>query len=50
VLSDGATLDVDGDVRELGTSDWVLIPAGTPHRLLTAQPGTTWLAAHRFPE
>jgi hypothetical protein len=50
VLSGGATLDVDGDVRELATRDWVLIRAGTPHRLLTAQPGTTWLAAHLHPE
>jgi cupin 2 domain-containing protein len=50
VLSGGATLDVDGDVRELGTNDRVLLPAGTPHRLLTARPGTTWLAAHLHPE
>jgi cupin 2 domain-containing protein len=41
VLSRGATLDVDGNIRELRTHDWVLVRAGTPHRLLTAQPGTT---------
>ena len=50
VLSGEATLDVDGDLRELGTNDWVLLRAGTPHRLLTAQPGTTWLAVHLHPE
>lgn len=50
VLSGGATLDVDGDIRQLGTRDWVLLRAGTPHRLLTTQPGTTWLAVHLHPE
>jgi cupin 2 domain-containing protein len=50
VLSGGATLDVDGDIRELRTHDWVLLQAGTPHRLITTEPGTTWLAVHRHPE
>jgi cupin 2 domain-containing protein len=38
VLSGGAALDVDGNIRELHTHDRVLLRAGTPHRLLTANP------------
>ena len=46
VLVGAATLDVNGVIRELGAGDWVLLPAGTPHRLLRTQPGTSWLAVH----
>ncbi len=28
---------------ELGPGDWVLLPAGTPHRLVETEPGTKWL-------
>jgi cupin 2 domain-containing protein len=44
VLAGGAMLEVDGVARELGAGDWCLLPAGTPHRLLRTEPGTSWLA------
>jgi cupin 2 domain-containing protein len=43
VLSGSATLEIDGERIELGTGDWLFIPAGTPHRLLETDPGTNWL-------
>lgn len=49
VLGGGAALEVDGERLELGPGDWVLLPAGTPHRLVDNQPGTTWLAVHSKP-
>ena len=50
VLSGSATLDVDGERLELGAGDWVLLPAGTPHRLARTERGTTWLAVHLHPD
>lgn len=46
VLDGGAVLEVDGEVLELGPGDWVLLPAGAPHRLLDNARGTNWLALH----
>jgi len=43
VLAGAAVLDVDGERVELTASDWILLPAHTPHRLLHAEPGTSWL-------
>jgi cupin 2 domain-containing protein len=43
VLEGGATLDVDGQRMHLESGDWVLLPAGTPHRLVETQAGTSWL-------
>jgi cupin 2 domain-containing protein len=44
LLDGGATLDVEEDRLHLGPGDWVLLPAGTPHRLVETEPGTSWLA------
>ncbi len=44
VLGGGAVLEVDGVEHELGVGDWFLLPAGTPHRLVRAEPETSWLA------
>ncbi len=44
VLAGGAVLEVDGVAHELGVGDWWLLPAGTPHRLVRTEPGTSWLA------
>lgn len=44
VLAGGAVLDVDGVAHELGAGDWWLLPAGTRHRLVRTEPGTSWLA------
>ena len=41
---EGAVLEVDGVARDLSAGDWWLLPAGTPHRLVSAEPGTSWLA------
>ncbi len=46
VLEGAADLEVDGEVLVLGVGDWLLIPGGTPHRLLRTEPGTRWLAVH----
>ena len=43
VLAGAAVLDVEGEHVELTASDWILLPAHTPHRLLHTEPGTSWL-------
>jgi len=49
VLDGSATLDVDGTRVQLERGDWVLLPAGVPHRVVTTAPGTNWLAVHVHP-
>jgi quercetin dioxygenase-like cupin family protein len=44
VLAGSAVLEVDAEPRELRAGDWLLLPAGTPHRLVTTEPNTSWLA------
>jgi uncharacterized cupin superfamily protein len=44
VLAGGAVLEVDGVAHELAVGDWWLLSAGTPHRLVHTEPGTSWLA------
>jgi cupin 2 domain-containing protein len=46
VVSGAARLGVPGGELPLGAGDWVLIPAGTPHRVLSADRGTHWIAVH----
>ncbi len=47
VLLDGtAELEVDDERLDLRPGDWVLLPAGTPHRLVRTGVGTRWLAVH----
>ena len=43
VLAGAAVLDVDGERVELNASEWILLPAHTPHRLVHTEPGTSWL-------
>jgi mannose-6-phosphate isomerase-like protein (cupin superfamily) len=43
VLHGRATLDVEDERILLEADDWILLPAGTPHRLLETEPGTSWL-------
>jgi mannose-6-phosphate isomerase-like protein (cupin superfamily) len=43
VLAGSARLEVDGAQLDLETGDWLLLPAGTPHRLLGTDAGTSWL-------
>jgi cupin 2 domain-containing protein len=49
VLDGAATLDVDGELVELGPRDWVVLPAGVPHRVVATAPQTNWLAVHVHP-
>jgi cupin 2 domain-containing protein len=46
VLAGGASLEVGGEPVELAAGDWVLLPAGVPHRVVRVEPGTSWLAFH----
>jgi cupin 2 domain-containing protein len=46
VLEGAAVLEVDGERHELARGDWMMIAAGTPHRLVSTLPGTNWLAVH----
>ncbi|MGP8209278.1 MAG: cupin domain-containing protein [Acidimicrobiales bacterium] len=49
VVTGSALLEVDDAVIELGPGDWVWLPAGTPHRLLRTEPGTSWVTVHHRP-
>jgi cupin 2 domain-containing protein len=46
LLAGAAELEVAGERLPLSTRDWVVIPAGAPHRVLSTQAGTEWLAVH----
>ena len=43
VLAGRAELEVAGTRLTLEAGDWLLLPAGTPHRLVETEPGTSWL-------
>jgi cupin 2 domain-containing protein len=49
VLEGGATLDVAGVTQTLEAGEWLVLEPGVPHRVLAAQPGTSWLAVHLGP-
>jgi cupin 2 domain-containing protein len=49
VLHGQARLDVEGEALVLGPGDWLLLPAGTPHRLVETEPGTSWLTVTSSP-
>jgi cupin 2 domain-containing protein len=49
VVSGTAILEASGERLDLETGDWVLLPAGTTHRLVDTRPGTSWLAVHVDP-
>ncbi len=46
LLTGAAELEVAGERLALGFGDWVVIPAGTCHRVLVTRAGTQWLAVH----
>jgi quercetin dioxygenase-like cupin family protein len=46
LVAGAAVLDVDGAPVELRAGDWILLPAGRPHRVLRTAAGTRWLALH----
>jgi cupin 2 domain-containing protein len=49
ILAGAATLDVDGVTQSLGAGEWLHIGPGVGHRVLTTEPGTSWLAVHVAP-
>lgn len=49
VLAGSADVDVAGERVTLHELDWLLIPAGTRHRVLATTQGTQWLAVHGAP-
>jgi cupin 2 domain-containing protein len=46
VVSGSASLLVGSELLELGSGDWAWLPAGTPHRLVRTEPGTSWVTVH----
>jgi mannose-6-phosphate isomerase-like protein (cupin superfamily) len=46
VLAGSAEIEIHDEVLDLAAGDWLLLPARTPHRLLSVEPGTRWLALH----
>jgi len=48
VLRGAAVLVVEGRELHLVARDWVWLPAGTPHVLVSTEPGTEWLTV-RWP-
>ena len=46
LLTGTAQLELDGQPVPMAARDWLLIPAGTPHRVLRTEAGTEWLAVH----
>lgn len=45
-----AVMDVAGTRTVLGAGDYLFLPAGTPHRVESCEPGALWLAIHLHPE
>jgi cupin 2 domain-containing protein len=48
VVSGGARLQVPGEEIELGPGEWVWLPAGTAHTLVSTVPGTSWVTVHHL--
>lgn len=46
LVSGSAQLELPGGPVDLGPGDWLVIPAGTPHRVLGTSAGTHWIAVH----
>jgi cupin 2 domain-containing protein len=49
VVEGSALMEVDGRPVGLARGDWIRLGPGIPHRVLTTQPGTSWLAVHLPP-
>jgi cupin 2 domain-containing protein len=46
LLAGGASLVVAGEDLELEAGDWLFLPAGVEHRVVSTAPGSSWLAVH----
>ena len=49
LLAGSARVDVDGEDLSLAVGDWVVLPAGVPHRVVDVAVGSRWLAVHVTP-
>jgi cupin 2 domain-containing protein len=49
VLSGAAVLEVGGDPIELAAHEWIFLPAGTPHRVVRTERGTSWITVKLAP-
>jgi cupin 2 domain-containing protein len=50
VLAGGAELEVAGSPVSLSTGEWVVLPRGVPHRLVSTRAETSWLALRVPPD
>jgi cupin 2 domain-containing protein len=46
LLAGAASLVVEGERVEMTGGDWLFLPAGVEHRLVSAAPRSSWLAVH----
>jgi cupin 2 domain-containing protein len=49
LVGGSATLEVEGEARDLRPGDRVFLPAHCRHRVVRTEHGTTWLALHFAP-
>jgi cupin 2 domain-containing protein len=49
VLAGGADLVVEDKSFTLSTGEWILLPGGVPHRLVSTIPDTSWLVVRAPP-
>lgn len=49
LVQGAAVMDVAGSRTVLAAGDYLFLPAGTPHRVESCEPGTLWLAVHLHP-
>lgn len=46
VVEGGAVLEVGGNEVVMGAGEWIMIPTGVVHRVVSTVWGTRWLAVH----
>jgi mannose-6-phosphate isomerase-like protein (cupin superfamily) len=47
LLAGRASLVVDGEPVELEAGEWLFLPSGLPHELVSTDPESSWLAVRR---
>lgn len=46
VLAGAAVVEIESTPVSMRTGDWIRIGPGVPHRVISTDPGTSWLAVH----
>jgi cupin 2 domain-containing protein len=46
VIDGAAVVEIESSAIEMRAGDWLRIGPGVPHRVLSTNPGTSWLAVH----